>query len=166
MSDVIAAALIAGLVGLGGTVVTLVVTRWNLKDQSRQSAEAGADSARHDRAEHYAQLAWQLHRLNKYATLGFEQSKADWSDWLDHYAHLRGVVRIVGARDVVGALAEFHRALEEAAPDLSAAFAVGEEIKLVSAEVETQLCVAQRLARLFHHTRREPGQSLCPSFLR
>lgn len=122
MSDVVAAALIAGGVGLLGSVATLTVTRWNTIDQTRQRHEDQLIEARTGRQEQYARLAWQLGRLHKYDALGFAPTREDWADWLDQYDYICGVVQIVGSESVNDGVSAFTSALEEAAPDLRAVF--------------------------------------------
>jgi hypothetical protein len=122
VSDVVAAALIAGLVGLLGTVASLILTRWNMRDQAQQREEvrrqARNDLVRSARQEHYAQLAWLLNRLHKYADLGLPPSEADWTDRLDQYAFSSGLMTIVSSAPVDEGVRGFTAALERAAPDL------------------------------------------------
>jgi hypothetical protein len=117
MSDVVAAALIAGMVGLLGTAATVLVTRWNTTAQARQRDQAREDAAKGNRQSKYADLAWQLQRLHKYASFGRAPDKGDWEDWLDYYAFSSGVVLIVCSAQVADAVNAFTAALEEAAPD-------------------------------------------------
>lgn len=85
MNDVVAAALIAGLVGLLGSAATLIVTRMNVADQTRQRRIDRVHEIQESRKEPYAEMAWHLNRLHKYSTVGFPPGLDDWMEWLDHY---------------------------------------------------------------------------------
>lgn len=114
----VAAALIAGAVGLCGSVATIVVMRLSAGDLRRQRNDEWLHQLRQERKNAYADLAWHLNRLHKFSTIGFPPSYNDWMDWLDHYEFTTGVVLIVGTPSVVDAV-RFHTSeLETAAPAL------------------------------------------------
>jgi hypothetical protein len=121
MSDVVAAALIAGLVGLLGSVATIIVTRMNVADQTQQRRIDRHHEVHESRKTPYAEMAWHLNRLHKYSTVGFPPGLDDWVDWLDHYDYTSGVVQIIGTPGVIEAVEAYDAALGEAASDLRAA---------------------------------------------
>lgn len=118
MSDVVAAALIAGLVGLCGSVATIVVMRLSAGDLKRQRDVEWLHELGQERKKAYADLAWHLNRLHKFSTIGFPPSCDDWMDWLDQYEFTTGVVLIVGTPTVVDAVGSHTVELEAAAPAL------------------------------------------------
>lgn len=146
MSDVVAAALIAGTIGLLGSAITLMVTRRNSIDQRQQHREDTERTDRQVRQDHCAQLAWQIGRLHKYDALGFPPTREDWADWLDHYAFTAGVVMIHGTSEVVAGVQAFTAALEDAAPDLRLATesARGDEWRAAYGPYKKRLEVARQ----------------------
>jgi hypothetical protein len=121
MSDVIAAAAIAGGVGLAGTVATLVSAQLTAAQQRRLRAIDREHTDRATRNEKYSEVAWCVQRFHKYGTIGAPPNRSDWTDWLDSWAYWSGVMAIVGEPAAVDATNTFTRALEHYGPALLAA---------------------------------------------
>jgi len=107
MSDVIWAAIVAGVVGvLGsgvGSLTTLRIARQTAKQDQQRREEDRFEAAQGERVVDYKQFAWLLERLRKYAATGYPPSAEDWMDWLDHYYYWRAAIIVGGASSVVAA---------------------------------------------------------------
>ena len=107
MSDVIWAAIVAGAVGVLGSMVGSVTTVWTARQSATQEEqrreEDRFEAAQGERVADYKQFAWLLERLSKYAATGYPPSAEDWMDWLDHYYYWRAAILVSGASSVVAA---------------------------------------------------------------
>lgn len=107
MNDVIWAAIVAGVVGVlgsvAGSVTTLRIARQAAKQEQQRREEDRFEAAQGERVADYKQFAWLLERLRKYAATGYSPSAEDWMDWLDHYYYWRAAILVGGASSVVAA---------------------------------------------------------------
>jgi heme exporter protein D len=107
MSDVVWAAIVAGVVGLLGSMVGSVtaprVARQAAKHEQQRREEDRLKAAQGERVADYKQFAWLLERVRKYAATGYPQTADDWMDWLDHYYYWRSAILVGGASSVVAA---------------------------------------------------------------
>jgi hypothetical protein len=116
MSDVIWAAIVAGSVGvLGsmvGSVTTVRIARQSATQEQQRREEDRFEAAQGERVADYKEFAWLLERLSKYAATGYPPSAGDWMDWLDHYYYWRAAILVSGASSVVAASDAMTKQLE------------------------------------------------------
>lgn len=107
MSDVIWAAIVAGAVGVLGSVVgsvtTVRIARLTAKQEQRRRAEDRFEAAQGERVVDYREFAWLLERLDKYAETGYPPSAEDWMDWLDLFHYWRAAIVVSGDASVLAA---------------------------------------------------------------
>jgi hypothetical protein len=118
MSDVIAAAAIAGGVGLAGNVTTYLATRWQAgktleatREQSRRELDRvraeHREGERQHRREIYREFAAILHEFDQW-TLGYgsERTPEHFGEWLGRYRTATATVRLVDSPAVLAKLKE------------------------------------------------------------
>jgi len=113
---------VPALLALAGGLAGVLVSE---RHQRRRHDEVRQDAERERKRGVYGEYGWTLGRLEKYVT-GYDPSRSDWEDWLDHHWYHAGLARLVGTREVVEAVDHFGAELEKVSPLLSDAAASGE----------------------------------------
>src|SRR4051794_27846210 len=123
MSDVVAAAVIAALLGIAGNGVTAFVTLRVTARQTRADADRlfaeHAEADRRGRREAYAQMLNVLERLDlMFSTYAIESSTEDLDAWLREFRAAAVAVSLVESEVISTRRAELARLLDRLALDI------------------------------------------------